>query len=249
VDVTPTCDVSSVWPNRRSASNTSWPAGPPLLGVLGKAGANDPLECRRCELVGARGQWSGLAFEYRGDDAGRRVPRKRPFTGDHFVEHAAEGEDICPGISRRALQLLRRHVVQGAQQCPCTGQWTQRGELGEPCTGDLNPRFREAEIEQLRSGLRQHDVAGLQVAVDDAGLVRPCEGVGDLDADLEGLVERELPTNEARCECFPVHVLHDEKVRAVLLTDVVECADVRVGQRRDRTGFAFEPLTGGGIRR
>ena len=36
----------------------------------------------------------------------------------------------------------------------------------------------EPEVEQLRAGLRQHDVAGLQVAMDDALPVRLVEGKG-----------------------------------------------------------------------
>ena len=36
-------------------------------------------------------------------------------------------------------------------------------------------RFREAEVEQLRAGLRQHDVAGLQIAMDDARAMRLVE--------------------------------------------------------------------------
>jgi hypothetical protein len=83
--------------------------------------------------------------------------------------------------------------------------------------------------------------------VDDAGLVRRCERVSDLDADLKGLVERELAAGEAVREGLPVQILHHEVIGAVLLTDVVECADVRVGQRRDCTRFTLEPLPGGRV--
>ena len=39
----------------------------------------------------------------------------------------------------------------------------------------------------------EHDVAGLQIAMDDARAMRLVERVGDLDRDLERLVERQRP--------------------------------------------------------
>jgi hypothetical protein len=50
-------------------------------------------------------------------------------------------------------------------------------------------------------------------------------------------------------EYLPVQVLHDQVIRPVLLTDVVERADARVRQRRHGTSLAFESLTGGWVRR
>ena len=41
--------------------------------------------------------------------------------------------------------------------------------------------FGEPEVEQLHAGLGQHDVAGLQVAMDDAVAMRGVERGRDLD--------------------------------------------------------------------
>ena len=65
-------------------------------------------------------------------------------------------------------------------------------------------RLRQAEVQQLGACLRQHHVAGLEVPVNDAGLVRGREGIGDLDAVVERLVEWQLPACEAGRECLPV---------------------------------------------
>ena len=51
----------------------------------------------------------------------------------------------------------------------------------------------QAEVEEPRSRLRQHDVAGLQVAVDDALLVGGGQGVRDLGGAPPGLLERQRP--------------------------------------------------------
>ena len=51
----------------------------------------------------------------------------------------------------------------------------------------------EAEVEDLGDALGgDDDVTGLQVAVDDAFVVRGFQGLGDLPGDLERFVEGEL---------------------------------------------------------
>jgi hypothetical protein len=85
--------------------------------------------------------------------------------------------------------------------------------------------------------------------VDDPRFVGSGKRIGDLDPVLEGLVKRELATRKAGGEGLALQVLHDEEIRAVLLPDVVERADVRVRERRDGSGFALEPLSGGRVAR
>ena len=43
--------------------------------------------------------------------------------------------------------------------------------------------LRQAKIEQLRAGLRQHDVARLQISVDDSLSMRLVQGRGDFDGN------------------------------------------------------------------
>ena len=42
--------------------------------------------------------------------------------------------------------------------------------------------------------------------------------------------------------CIALEILHDQEVRLAFPPNVVERADVRVVQPRDRTGLALEPL-------
>ncbi len=59
----------------------------------------------------------------------------------------------------------------------------------------LNSRvhcLREAEIQYLHGAVRAHlDVLRLEVAMDDALLVRRLQRVGDLARDLQRIVERD----------------------------------------------------------
>ena len=56
---------------------------------------------------------------------------------------------------------------------------------------DWRACFRQPKVEQLCAPLCQHDVPGLQVAMDDAGFMSSRERIRDLDGVLECLVERE----------------------------------------------------------
>ena len=102
---------------------------------------------------------------------------------------------------------------------------------------------RDSEVEQLHAGRRQDDVGGLQVGVNDAGMMGSVETVGDLGAVLERLTERYGPLGKPVGECFAVEKLHDQVVDAIVTTDIMHCADVRVIESRDRTRFVLEPFT------
>jgi hypothetical protein len=106
-----------------------------------------------------------------------------------------------------------------------TGPWRGGGQLRKP------------EVEQLDALLRHQDVGRLQVAMDDPLLVRGVERVADLDARLDGLIEGHRPGDG-----LAVDELHHEVAAAVVLADVVQRADVRVVERRDRLRLALEPL-------
>jgi hypothetical protein len=47
--------------------------------------------------------------------------------------------------------------------------------------------FCQAKVHQLGAALDQHDVPGLQVAIDDALAMRDCERLGDCDPDFLNL--------------------------------------------------------------
>ena len=116
-----------------------------------------------------------------------------------------------------------------------------RGHLRE--WRDFSPiplQLRQPEVQQLRPGLRDHDVAGFQIPMNNPLSVSLVECVGDLDGVFEGLVEREASLLQPLLQRVPIHVLHDEVVNPVLFTDVVERADMGMVQAADGLGFALE---------
>ena len=118
------------------------------------------------------------------------------------------------------------------------------GGGAEPC---------EAEVEQLRAARREHDVARLQVAMNDPLRMRSGERLGDLDGRAQGLRERHRPFAQPRRQRFTFEILHDEEVEPVLVTHLVDRTDAWMRQSRDGAGLVREtrPATriGCGVRR
>ena len=80
----------------------------------------------------------------------------------------------------------------------------RRGRLGGAAS-------REAEVQQLRAGTREHHVAGLQIAVDDARAMRVVERVGDLAAVAQHLVGRQRAAREPIVQRLALEILHDDE--------------------------------------
>ena len=167
---------------------------------------------------------------------------------EHLVEADPERVDVGAVIDVGAtLALLGRHVRRRAEHEP--GARAVRAE-GALVAGQLG----DAEIEELDEVLvaaarRQDDVVGLEIAVDDAGLVRRGERIRDLERDRQRPLgrQRRLGPDHLR-QGDPRQVLHDEvdepiaAARAGLDHAVVDDVDdVRVADRVDRLGLGEEP--------
>jgi hypothetical protein len=88
--------------------------------------------------------------------------------------------------------------------------------------------------------LGQQDVAGLEVAVDDAALVGRVHGPGQPLDQLRRPLRRPGRTVELAREAAAGDELQREVRPAVLLADLVDLYDVRVLQGGDRLGLAAE---------
>ena len=70
------------------------------------------------------------------------------------------------------------------------------------------------------------------------------EGVGELHRHLDQLVGRELPPDQPLLERRSLQQLHDQKRLSLVLTEVVDGADVGVVERRGGARLALKALEG-----
>ena len=117
------------------------------------------------------------------------APRNGTAPGQHLEHHDAERPDVAARVGLFAARLLRRHVGDGADRRSRNRQLQRVGEL------------RQAEVENLHAVVGDDQVAGLDVAMDDALRVRFGEPLGDLRGDLDRLGDGSGPRSSF---CFSV---------------------------------------------
>ena len=165
---------------------------------------------------------------------------ERQLLREHLVEHHADGVEVRAGTGGLARGLLGRHVLRRAED-----RAVARDELlAVARRGMAWLDLRDAEIEHLHEvGVRvlldEHDVVGLEVAMDDAGVVRLLERDRDLAHDVERTRGLDRPLRDHFVERDTLDVFEDEKERAVgELAEVGRRGDVRMLDPRRGLGFA-----------
>ena len=214
---------------RRIASGPSGASPDSLLTTFASAG----------DTFGWRsGSGTGWLVENSRDRRRRRVALKRGTAGDHLVQQGAEREDVAASVERLAVDLFGRHVWQGA------GNRASADERRRRRTSSVAARcpLGEPEVEQRGAGGSQHHVAGLEIAMHEAVLVRVSERVGRLRRDLDRVVRGNRPSGQAAGQRFAFHQFHDEVIEAAVVAHVEDAADVRVVEARDRLRLAMEQL-------
>ena len=166
------------------------------------------------------------------DDVRRFPGVGLPIT-QQLVEHDANGENVAAGIDDLALHLLGRHVVRRSHH---------RAGQGQPGARHVAGDAREPEVENLEGPFgRDHQIAGLDVAVDDPVLVRVTQPGTELEQQLQAAVDAERrPSTDHLGHGFPIEEFHRDKGLAVVLADVVNGDDVIVFEGGRRPRFARE---------
>ena len=101
--------------------------------------------------------------------------------------------------------------------------------------------FREPKIQDFDRTVRAHfDVRRLQIAMDDAVIVRGFQGISDLFGDGQQFVQRHRASRDAVRERGPLDEFHDQRDGPVRVLQSVDVRDVRVVQHREDFRFTLE---------
>ncbi len=201
-----------------------------------------------------------LPGQHRGEHVGDGVAVEQLPPGEHLPQHDAERPDVGAPVDRLAAGLLGAHVGGGAEDD--AGRGGVAGEGGrERQVGALAllPRLGEPEVEHLDRAVGPDlDVGGLEIAVDDPGVVGGLERLGDLDRDGERLLDRDRPPGDHLVEPFALDQLHHQERqflrsrsrsrsrsrfigRGRCRLQPIQMRDVRMIQRRQHLRLALEP--------
>ncbi len=201
-------------------------------GVLLQALGDDGLEVlggRRHHLT----QRFRLFLDELDQDAGEVGAGERGLAREQLVEDDAEAVDVRPPVERLPLRRLWRDVARGAADHAGAGE------------GDLVLGHGEAEVDDVGVDLAplvagEQDVARLEVAVDEPGAVGGVDGAGGVAHELDLVGERQLVAQLA--QAAPLDVLHGDVRPPLGLADLVDLADVGVGDPRLGPRLAQEAL-------
>src|SRR5690349_24006979 len=94
--------------------------------------------------------------------------------------------------------------------------------------------FRETEVENLYVTFgTDHDVLGFDVTMNNAGVVRCCECVGNLDRDVEYVAELQRLASDALPQSHAFDVFHRDEGTAVFrFPNLMDHADIWMAQPR-----------------
>ena len=197
------------------------------LGRPRRAGRVD----QRDELAGQVRAQRRQRRQARGGDVGERlrrgVPAQRMSPGQQLVQHHAGGVDVAGRLDAAPGRLLRRHVGDGADHVAVAGERVRVHEVGDAEVHDLDV-----------PPVVEHDVLGLDVAVDDALAVRVRERVEELHPDRDHIPVVQLVAQLV--ERVAADELPDEDAALIVREPVVERDDVGVVERRGRLDLAHD---------
>ena len=160
---------------------------------------------------------------------------ERRLSRQTLVHDGAERVDVGPSVEGVRADLFGGKVRHGPDESARLGQAVLGGRLSEAEVHDPDPR-RPAFL------ARDHDVLGLDVAVDHVARVAVLERIGDLDGDVENFTEAERSAPEDAAQVRPLDDRHHEKERAVVAADVVDRDDPGMVHLSDDLRLALESL-------
>src|SRR6185436_1288935 len=192
------------------------------------------IEVRRHRVV-QRGRRGRIFLDDLLRDGPRTTAGERLLAGEELVQDDAGREYVAALVDRAAGDLLGRHVRGRADHR------SRLRALGLRAVRVLDSRY--AEVGELGARLRvEHHVRGLDVAVDDARVVREVERIEQLAHDAHCFLEVEaLVRVEEVLQLLAANELHDQVGDVAFLGEVVHLDDVRMVEPRDGLRLARKP--------
>ena len=171
-------------------------------------------------------------------DRDLRVTGERTLPGQCLIGDDAQGVEVGAGARALARGLLRCQVLGGAHDLTGLRQRSLVCDSGDAEVGDLDPEVRCHE-----------DVAGFDVAVDDADLVGRTQRLRGLGDDAQSVRLRQgCAAFDDRRQCLAGHVLHDEIGGSLLVAVVEDAGDSGVGCAAHVLRLGAEACEEGGVR-
>jgi hypothetical protein len=170
----------------------------------------------------------GCSREMLHQNLGGTFPFKGDFPDEHFVEHHTGGVDI-DFLSVATTRDFGGHIVDGADAFG----------LGAATAG--SDEFGEADVADFHGSLIGEDVAGFEVAMDEAASVEELDPVGNAAHPAEGFGGSEwlLSGGEGLFECPPPGVFHHDPVVFIIVgADVEDGDEVRMAEVETLTNSA-----------
>src|SRR5262249_5354107 len=130
-----------------------------------------------------------------------------------------------------AIELLGRHVARRPRRP------RSRGEPAVAIDGARQPEVRDLDLPAV---IDEH-VARLEIAVDQARIVRCDQAVAGLAKRERDVAPAALAIAEPAREGPPAHELHDDKHLTVEHAHLVDRHDVRMGEASHRLRLVDEP--------
>ena len=204
----------------------------PAVGIAGQQPVDEVDEPARQRRTQAR-QVGRIALQPGEGRVGVGLTDERNAARQAFVEDKTERVEVGASVEAASAHLLRRQVLGRTHHHVVAGQVVTTVEA-----------LGDAEVGQQHSSVRGHqDVAGLDVAVDEAGPVGGVEGGGDTRADVDRQFRAEAGLDvEQLTQALAVDELHHDGLTATLGEDIVDGDDVRMRESSDGDGLATESL-------
>src|SRR5580658_4212344 len=97
--------------------------------------------------------WRGLDLEDFGDDVASSAAFECRSSGDEFVDHGSQAENVTAGVNLNPAGLLRRHILRRAQyHSRFTGRRSNRRSQATNCPPNLFlAQLGAAEIQDLHN--------------------------------------------------------------------------------------------------